>query len=809
MDIDAYFKAFSHLKGLSVKTTRQKAILLLGIIDMFANGEIETNEIRFDSRLEASFEKEWKRFVGRGSFGSHDAAKAFWYMYDEPFWHVITKHHSDDILQLMDDPNIMLSRSKLADSVDYATFDIDLYFLMTLSSSRMELRRVLLSSYINLSDEQIENAVQEDDDQEEIPDPQQLFDSLKADKGEAQNVLMGDETNGNEAYAQLSIDEKIEVNLSYFSFLKKNRLDRDTFLQHFPSVMKLCESISERSITSENVCPLFASTYSSFLTDLKFSLMSLPNATVLIDQIDAAINVLDNPSNSIDLYEEDSSAVDTISQEKDDWSTVTNEPIKPIKPETIISNNDNSHKEWTVKEESIALIMHRDGATEMEIAMRLGRTSMEVKEYFDGHQDEIAELQKNSIIDIESKTKSVSDSVAITPVSANGPQTNLMDQEPTSESEADSQLIVENRKNKCYISDSRGRRVYSSTGYAKIINGQPYRLSMTYSSFTINFIEERRANSYITGDRIIKASSKSDLFKALDTYFDIDSFETIRYVVRDNAWYVLVDHKWYNSDGSLLNGEPDGAIVGLDFDEVKKASNEEIQEDKSEETQEDDIEDDQEDNIEELEVEKVIPKDILWTYTPKGKIKRIRDIAQTPYDYLLMLAIVDIFTSNASNGSAMTFDELSAMMIANAWEIEGLEPGIIGKDALLDRCISYLIDESKENMAKPLDIHSPRKLIFKQIKDYPMSGAYEEAADKLMEKAPFEVVNTWLKANDVMELISRSQAFEDACLYAIYINKRESLIEINPSWKKGLFLESANLHAYFSALYAEYHEDLT
>lgn len=125
---------------------------------------------------------------------------------------------------------------------------------------------------------------------------------------------------------------------------------------------------------------------------------------------------------------------------------------------------------------------------------------------------------------------------------------------------------------------------------------------------------------------------------------------------------------------------------------------------------------------------------------------------------------------------------------------------------MLDNCIKFLINESQEAMDKPLDFTSPKDVVFEKIKDYPMSGDYEDTVDSLMVNAPYEVLNVWLKTNDMMDLISRSQTFDDACLYAIYLQKTDSIIEINPRWIGGLIREYDNLQAYFRALYVSYYD---
>ena len=56
----------------------------------------------------------------------------------------------------MRDSNVKPSEAKLNDSVRCAELDEDLYFLMTLQSNRSSLKRVLLETYTQLSEDEID-----------------------------------------------------------------------------------------------------------------------------------------------------------------------------------------------------------------------------------------------------------------------------------------------------------------------------------------------------------------------------------------------------------------------------------------------------------------------------------------------------------------------------------------------------------------------------------------------------------------------------------------------------------------------------
>ena len=75
-----YVKAFSNLKGINSMIVRQKAILLLAVMELVARKIIDSNKIQYNEDLGKAYKKNWEKFIGGGSYDSHYAAKAFWYM---------------------------------------------------------------------------------------------------------------------------------------------------------------------------------------------------------------------------------------------------------------------------------------------------------------------------------------------------------------------------------------------------------------------------------------------------------------------------------------------------------------------------------------------------------------------------------------------------------------------------------------------------------------------------------------------------------------------------------------------------------
>lgn len=756
MESRDYTIAFSNLKSANPMIARQKAILLLAIMDLVAQEIIDSNEILYNEDLKKAYRMNWDKFIGPGSYDSHSVVKAFWYMYGEAFWHIIPKPNSTNVLGLMADSAIRPSKSVIEDSVKCAMLDLDLYILLTLPSSRKELKRTLILSYTNLDEDEIERNVEENYEVEVNSDPSELFNSLKETKEDMPGSSYNVKESTSLVYDALSLDEKIELNISYFTFLKQHQIERPSFLQHFPSVQHLCEAIYNGAISRESSSASFVSIYLDFLYNLKYSLMSLPNGSKLIDIIIEVTNKLGNLEQARQPIEE--FALDD-SVQKDETIT-SDEDEKQISEHA----HRNLSSSWTEREESIALISYADGEKIEDIASKLGQSIATVESFIDSHQEELEKLER--------KRNLLSDRVPSENQQDEATETQVTDQEKQLE------LRVENHNNRCRLYDESGLMVYSSSGSVSIFHGEPYRISMTYSSLSINRIELGEGGCYHTGLRIIRASAKTELYRCLSNINDLGLLiDDIRQNDSNNEWEVLVNHYWYGENGDVLEYTDGGK--------------------ESECVEEDEV------SQETSAKQEGISMDILENYSPKGKIKHIRENAMTPYDYLLMLAITD-FIHFEKPQTFISFDELSSMMIANAWEIEEFQPNIRGKDALLDQCIDYLIDESKNNMQFPLNLESSKELIFQQIKDYPMNGPYEDTVDKLVEKAPFEIANIWIKANDLMELVSVSQTFEKRNLYAIYYSTKIPSIQINPKWIGNLHYDYDNLQAYFQALYVGY-----
>lgn len=100
---------------------------------------------------------------------------------------------------------------------------------------------------------------------------------------------------------------------------------------------------------------------------------------------------------------------------------------------------------------------------------------------------------------------------------------------------------VVNCGGKCYIYDNRKKRVYSSTGYIKEIHNSFYRLSLTFTFFSVGLIKKNSEGNFFNGDKLLLANQTSSLYKKLknkDYYELIEDIEPSERIVKvGGCWF--------------------------------------------------------------------------------------------------------------------------------------------------------------------------------------------------------------------------------------------------------------------------------
>ena len=143
-DLNIYSKYFSNLrtaKKLGLPAPH-KAVLLLSVMELVETGVIIGNRIELSERLEKTFLKLWKRYVGTSVVFQAKVATPFWHLQNEPFWNLYLNNGKDQ--STVTSP---YSVSRLRENT-HAIIDQELFELMRDEDSRARLRVPLISQYL-------------------------------------------------------------------------------------------------------------------------------------------------------------------------------------------------------------------------------------------------------------------------------------------------------------------------------------------------------------------------------------------------------------------------------------------------------------------------------------------------------------------------------------------------------------------------------------------------------------------------------------------------------------------------------------
>ena len=143
-----YIDQFSSLKTARVagKKAPHKAVLLLAIMELVELGIITSPRIELTEKLEDTFGRVWKRYVGSSIYFQQKVATPFWHLQNEPFYR----------LYMTGGKKVSGMKSKysvpwLRENA-YAIIDEKLLRQMQNEATRAELSFVLYNTYLkNLS----------------------------------------------------------------------------------------------------------------------------------------------------------------------------------------------------------------------------------------------------------------------------------------------------------------------------------------------------------------------------------------------------------------------------------------------------------------------------------------------------------------------------------------------------------------------------------------------------------------------------------------------------------------------------------
>lgn len=441
-----YIEAFQNLRTNNKygRKSPHKAVMMLTVIELYEQNVLSDNEIFYDDTLKSMFLKVWNRVLPDEPLFHPEAYLPFWYLQSDSFWHIVPNRGKEDILSLMRDTNIKPSEAKLYDCVKYAELDDDLYFLMTLPSGRSSLKRVLLETYTNLSEGQIDRMTESVDNAIDYSaSALSDYEKILSNEKDTKNIVSVETDNELVCQFQtLNEDIQIVLNLQYYSFLKSHRNERDMFKDICPTVYDLLDKIIH-PIHQCDITPSFAFTYDNFLSDLKIALMSEEGSMELIDRIGEAIDILRGNNNNVEIIE-------PIVQTKNEESAISD-----IKTSSYDDEKDKPSQDY----------------------------------------------------------------------------------------------FIENERNRCYIIDNRGERVFSSDGELIRLNGIFYKINYTDSFVSMIIIQEDCMGKFSYGRRILSIHSRSPLYGRLDKQNYLKQFKAVKYDEDCDEYYIQVDDRWYGSSG--------------------------------------------------------------------------------------------------------------------------------------------------------------------------------------------------------------------------------------------------------------------
>lgn len=639
-----YIEAFRNLNTNNKfsRPSPHKAILLLTVIDLIERNILTENVIYYTESLKQAFINMWNKVLPGESIFQPEIYLPFWFMQSEAFWHNIPVRGKEDLIAKYKEEHIKPSELKVKELIRYAELDEDLYFLITLPSSRKDLKKVLFETYTNLPHEVIEKYSSTEDTT--IDNSLSAIEEYRKILSLSENQKEQKKASSNNQYETefLSLDDEtqISINYEYYAYLKKHKVERDILREICPSVYDLYGRITDNPIHKGDFSPSSETIFEYFLCDLKISLLSISGAFDLIEKIDSAIALIKD--NEEQTYH----------------------------PEILIDDPVETQSIYEVQAPSNNPI------------------SIKPKEY--------------SII---------------------------------------------NTGNRCKILDINGERLYSDEGQLIELDGIIYRFNLKEMCFTVKGVYQENGRWIKTG-KLLVAYDGSDLFELISNdSVDCDIQDFISKTdISENA--IKVNGIWYDFDGDDIGANRPEYI----------------------ENNED-------------------------GFSPKGQLKNLQRTTHSFNEFLLMLAIVDAVSMKKT--SQITFDSLAIMMISNAWEILSKNTSVREIETDLSECVQYLIDESKDEMKFSLNWSSPRDLIYETIKDYPMSGIFEDTVDSLIEDTPFSLLKLWINSDKVDLIETKSHTYDKACLYSIHSDGVEPYIELNPKWIKYLFNERKQLHEYF------------
>ena len=111
------------------------------------------------------------------------------------------------------------------------------------------------------------------------------------------------------------------------------------------------------------------------------------------------------------------------------------------------------------------------------------------------------------------------------------------------------EYIIENKRERCYILNNRGERVFSSEGQLIRLKNVFYRLIFLDSLVSMYIIQEDSKGIFSLGRRILSAKARTPLYGRLDVKNYSMQFKAVKHDDNCDEYYIQVDDRWYGSSG--------------------------------------------------------------------------------------------------------------------------------------------------------------------------------------------------------------------------------------------------------------------
>ncbi|QEY24861.1 restriction endonuclease [Neisseria animalis] len=144
---EIYFDRLNCAKSPTLGEAPHKPVLLLAVMEMAAAGRLQNRQIALTPDLAVFFERMWHSYVRTAH--KMNLAMPFYHMKAEPFWRIKVRKGFEGEFE---NKNKMKGLNALAQAVEYAEIDAELWHLLQNPTDRQKLHDFLVLRYFNKSE---------------------------------------------------------------------------------------------------------------------------------------------------------------------------------------------------------------------------------------------------------------------------------------------------------------------------------------------------------------------------------------------------------------------------------------------------------------------------------------------------------------------------------------------------------------------------------------------------------------------------------------------------------------------------------